>query len=81
MLIHLLKSCTKAEHKKIKLFLASHFDGKEETAEWILKLMHKYKSIEYCRSIAKYMAGAALKSFTQYFQNYQSQKTKNLLRT
>ncbi len=61
MLIDLLKKCNKKEHQRISAFLAeTHREGSDGEAAWILQLMHKYKSIERARSMAKYMAGAAL---------------------
>ena len=80
MLIHLLEKSSKAENTKIKAFLAAtHVDGKEESAAWILKLMHKYKSIEHSRSIAKYMAGAALKEFYTIFSKLPESKDKKFI--
>jgi geranylgeranyl diphosphate synthase type II len=80
MLIDLLKKCTRTEHMQIRSFLAeTHNSDKEKKAGWILKLMHKYKSIEHSRSIAKYMAGAALKEFYSVFSRLPASKDKKFI--
>ncbi len=80
MLIHLLQKCTTGEHRKIKKFLsATHMDGKEDMALWMLQLMKKYHSIDYARSIAKYMAGAALKEFYTIFSKLPESKDKKFI--
>jgi geranylgeranyl diphosphate synthase type II len=80
MLIHLLSKCTKAEYRKIKLFLDEiNHDDKPERAAWILKLMHKYKSIVYARNISKYMAGAALKEFYSIFSKLPDSKDRKFI--
>jgi geranylgeranyl diphosphate synthase, type II len=80
MLIHLFKHCSKSELKRIKSFLAETYsDNKEESAAWILQLMHKYGSIDYCRKTAKYMAGAALKEFYSIFSRLPASKDKKLI--
>lgn len=80
MLIHLLGKCSKTEYNKIKEFLGSTENtGSEETAAWILKLMHSYGSLEHSRSIAKYMAGAALKEFYTIFSKLPDSKDKSII--
>ncbi len=80
MLIHLLKNCTSREHTKIKSYLAdTHAEGQVEKGAWILTLMRKYKSIEYARGIAKYMAGASLKEFYTVFSKLPESKDKKFI--
>jgi geranylgeranyl diphosphate synthase, type II len=80
MLIDLLKKCTKKEHARMSTFLAAtHQAGNENEAAWILKLMHKYKSIERSRTMAKYMAGAALKEFYSIFSSLPASKDKKFI--
>lgn len=80
MLIHLLKHCSKSELSKIRSFLAdTHGAGNENTAWWILKLMHKYESIAHARNIAKYMAGGALKEFYSVYSGLPESNDKKLI--
>lgn len=80
MLIHLLNNCNAKEHAKIKSFLAdTHSPDNCNEAAWILKLMRKYKSIEYARTTAKYMAGAALKEFYTIFSKLPASKDKKFI--
>lgn len=80
MLIHLLNNCNAKEHAKIKSFLAdTHSPDNNNEAVWILKLMRKYKSVEYARTTAKYMAGAALKEFYTIFSKLPASKDKKFI--
>ncbi len=80
MLIHLLNNCNAKEHARIKSFLAdTHSPDNYNEAAWILKLMRKYKSIEYARTTAKYMAGAALKEFYTIFSKLPASKDKKFI--
>lgn len=64
MLIHLLNNCTKVEKESIKSFLSKPRNDRSFTdIEWIYSLMEKYHSIEFARSIANQLAGAALREF------------------
>lgn len=81
MLIHLLNNCSKAEYKKLKAFLAETANNTEEMVPWILKRMGKYKSIDYARTTAKYMAGAALKEFYTIFSKLPDSKDKKFIET
>jgi geranylgeranyl diphosphate synthase, type II len=80
MLIHLMQHCNKKELQEISKFLtapiAERSNGK---AAWILKLMHKYGCLTYSRSIAKNMAGAALKEFYSIFSRLKDSKDKSLI--
>jgi len=68
MLIHLLNNCTKDEKESIKSFLSKpRNDRSFADIEWIYSLMGKYHSIEFARSIANQLAGAAL---TEFFVAY-----------
>ncbi len=80
MLIHLFKSCNKKELEKLELFLSdTKADNNDITAVWIMQLMDKYGSIEYCRKVAKYMAGAALKEFCSVFAALPDSKDKKFI--
>jgi len=80
MLIHLLKNCTARERNRISCFLAeTHREGGDREAAWVLRCMHKYGSIERARSVAKYMAGAALKEFYSIFSPLPASKDKKFI--
>ena len=80
MLIHLLNGCSAREHKRVRTFLGdTHNPDNYTEAAWILKLMRKYKSIDYARTTAKYMAGAALKEFYTIFSALPASKDKKFI--
>jgi geranylgeranyl diphosphate synthase type II len=81
ILIHLLNHCSKSEFRKISEFLAETQVNTAETVSWIVKLMKKYKSIDYVRGVAKYMAGAALKEFYTIFSRLPDTKDKKFIET
>ncbi|MCC6411157.1 MAG: polyprenyl synthetase family protein [Saprospiraceae bacterium] len=77
MLIHLLNHCTPAEKDRVRLFLSDASpQNREQHAAGILKLLQRYKSIEYARKIAKTMAGAALKEFYTVFAKLPDSRDK-----
>ncbi len=80
MLIHLFQHCNNNELSIIKKFLAIPIRERDhKTASWILKLMHKYKSIGYSKNIAKYMAGAAIKEFYTLFSGLPDSTDKSFI--
>jgi geranylgeranyl diphosphate synthase, type II len=81
MLIHLLNNCSKAENKKLTNFLAETQTNTDEMVTWIMKLMRRYKSIDYARKTAKYMAGGALKEFYTIFSKLPDSKDKKFIET
>ena len=81
ILIHLLNNCSKSEHRKVRDFLAETQVNTAEMVPWILKLMNKYKSIDYARKTAKYMAGGALKEFYTIFSKLPDSRDKKFIET
>lgn len=80
MLIHLFQHCNAEELSAIKAFFSVPIrERKTETAAWILKLMHKYESINYSKIIAKYMAGAAIKEFYTLFSKLPPSTDKSFI--
>ena len=80
MLIHLMQQCNKKERQEISNYLSVPIAQRtNEKAAWILKLMHKYDCLSYSRSIAKNMAGAALKEFYSIFSSLKNSKDKSLI--
>jgi geranylgeranyl diphosphate synthase type II len=63
-LIHLLNSCTAGEKRRLRKFLGvSRTQRQLKDVKWVYEMMVKYKSIDYARSSARQLAGAALKEF------------------
>jgi geranylgeranyl diphosphate synthase type II len=61
VLIHLLQNCTLSERQRLSRFLTASRRGRRlRETNWILQLMGKYRSIDYARSRAFNLAGAAL---------------------
>lgn len=61
MLIHVLEACEPKEHRRLRLFLSRpRLERSEDDIQWLLGLMNKYGSIDYARSCARELAGAAL---------------------
>jgi geranylgeranyl diphosphate synthase type II len=61
-LIHLLNHCNDDEKERMRTFLGTpRKDRQSHDVDWVYSLMAKYDSIEYARSSARQLAGAALK--------------------
>jgi geranylgeranyl diphosphate synthase, type II len=68
MLIHLCNVCNEEESRRLQTYLSK--DRRKRTAaetRWVMRMMNKYDCIEYGRSNAKQLAGAALKEFYTAF--------------
>jgi geranylgeranyl diphosphate synthase type II len=64
MLIHLMNNCSAAEKHFIRNFLAvPRQQRREADVQKIYRLMDKYGCIEYAKSSARQLAGAALREF------------------
>jgi geranylgeranyl diphosphate synthase type II len=64
MLIHALNHCTSREREYMQSFLATlRRDRSLNDVQWVYHIMDKYGSIEYARSCARQLAGAALREF------------------
>jgi geranylgeranyl diphosphate synthase, type II len=64
MLIHALQNCTPAEKKRMRVFLATPRERRSDAdVAWVYEIMHRYGSIEFARSSARQLAGAALREF------------------
>jgi len=70
IMVHLLRTCTPEEKKKITSILAkSRSEKTEEEKQYIIGLMQKYGSIEYARVKAREFAQQSLSSFKKNFSN------------
>lgn len=64
MLIHLLNQCDEDEMERIRMFLSTQRNDRIlDDVNWIYQLMAKYHSIEFARTNARQLAGAALREF------------------
>ncbi len=78
MLIHLFNNCTEEEKAYLSNFLSQkREDRSEKDVKTIYRLMAKYGSIEYAKSSARQLAGAALREFfVAYRDAYQTPETE-----
>jgi geranylgeranyl diphosphate synthase, type II len=68
MLIHLFRSISDAERRRLQAFLRQPRARRSMTdVDWILGLMRRAGSFDYARSLARQLAGATLYEFTRAF--------------
>jgi len=80
-LIHLLDSCTSGEKERLSRFLASpRVRRRKREVDWILRLMKNYGSIDYARSRARNLAGAALAEFDEAYRDAKEGESKGFIR-
>ena len=64
MLIHALASCDDAEHQRLREFLARpRAERRDADARWVFTVMERYGSLDFARTSARALAGAALREF------------------
>lgn len=64
MLIHLYQACNGRQRARLRKFLSkARTERSAAEAEWVFGLMGRYGSIDYARSCARQLAGAALHEF------------------
>ena|ERR1700674_136098 len=64
ILIHMLQQCSAAERKRMRRFLRTpREDRRSDEVDRVYRLMDKYGSIDYARTSARNLAGAALSEF------------------
>ena len=77
---HLIRSCSPDEKKKIiGIYLKPRTEKTEEEKEYVISLMHKYKSIEYARQKAREFANQALASFKKNFSKLPGRQAAEIL--
>jgi len=70
ILIHLLSKANRSEKKYLRQFLATpRRQRTEEDVESVYSLIEKYESIDFARSCARQLAGAALKEFHNAYRD------------
>jgi geranylgeranyl diphosphate synthase type II len=79
-LIHALCNCDESEKKGMRAFLKKkRRQRRAGEVEWVYSLMAKYDSIEYARSCARQLAGAALKEFYTAYGDVPESEDKQLI--
>jgi geranylgeranyl diphosphate synthase, type II len=82
MLIHALNHSSKPENGDFRAFLSK--PRAQRTADevaWVYGIMDKYGSIDYARSCAKHLAGAALREFFVAYGDQADSEDKEMIRT
>jgi len=70
LLIHLFKNAAPADRARLKKFFALPYaERRGKGVEWILALIERYGSVEFCRACARRYAGAALFEFSRAFED------------
>jgi len=79
MFSHVIKNCNSDEKKRvIEIYRKKRGDKTDEDVEYVLNLMHKYKSIEYAQKKAKEFSKEARKIFINATKDINNEY-KNLL--
>lgn len=80
VLIHTLNHCTAREKTRLQRFLATpRPDRSEDAVLWVYELMGRYESIDYARSSAHQLAGAALKEFVLAYGDLPASEDKRFI--
>jgi geranylgeranyl diphosphate synthase type II len=80
MLIHCLRQCTDVERKRLSLFLSlPRKERRKEDVEMVRRLMEKYGSVNYARSVAHGLAGAASHEYAHIYGNLSDSADKRFI--
>jgi geranylgeranyl diphosphate synthase, type II len=80
MLIHCLQHCSARERKRMSRLLGLPRHEREmRDVQWIRERMDAYGSIDYARSVAHAMAGAALHEYSQIYDSLPASKDKQFI--
>jgi len=81
MLIHASRQCTKRERARLsELLKLPREERGVSDVEWIRNLMEKYGSVEYARSVAHGLAGAALHEYSCIYDDLPHSIDKEFIR-
>ncbi len=81
MLIHVRRTCRRAERLEIDRFLATPRERRPlDQADWLAGLMRRYGSLDYARSVAAAMAGAAAHEFDLTYGDLPSSPDRAFIR-
>lgn len=79
-LIHLLDNCSPAEYERLSQYLSLAREGRSEAETiWVFRAMKKHGTIDYARSCARNLAGAALKEFYTAFGDIPESEDKRFI--
>lgn len=77
VLIHLLNHCSDGEKERMRAFLATPREHRQpKDVEWVYGLMGRYGSIDHARTVARQLAGGALKEFYTAYGDLPDSKDK-----
>ncbi|MCP4680471.1 MAG: polyprenyl synthetase family protein [Deltaproteobacteria bacterium] len=80
MLAHLLRETNSSEYERLKTFLDKPRRARDSNSvEWVYRMMDKYGCIEYGRSCARQLAGAALREYHVRFAPLPSSDEKQAI--
>ncbi|MBU1046586.1 polyprenyl synthetase family protein [Patescibacteria group bacterium] len=81
ILSHLIKNCSIKEKEKVsKIYFKKRIEKTESDKTYILKLMHKYKSMDYAREQAKRFSQKALNIFEKNTSHLKDTKAKKIIK-
>lgn len=81
MLIHAIHHCNSQERKQMVRFLSKPRNArKEDQVQWVYGLMKKHKSLEYARSCARQLAGAAFREFSVAYDGLPESEHKSFIK-
>lgn len=80
ILIHALSSCKPKQRERMRQFLSRPRKERDpKDVEWVYRVFEQCGSLEYSRSFARYLAGAALEEFRQSFRGAPASPEKDFL--
>jgi geranylgeranyl diphosphate synthase, type II len=80
LLIHAYRHCSRNERARLaKLFQRPRDRRREQDVAWVLGLMAAYGSVDYVRTFAHALAGAALNEFAGIYGHLPASRDKAFL--
>jgi geranylgeranyl diphosphate synthase type II len=81
MLVHLLRSGSKADATRLRAFLSQPRASRTPSnVNWAIDKMREYGSLDYARSVARHFAGAALYEYAQAYDGVADSPDKTFIR-
>ena len=69
ILIHALNNCSPRQRARMRQFLSRpRRERSPADVQWVYRVFEQCGSMEYSRSVARYLSGAALKEFAECFE-------------
>lgn len=82
MLIHALNACTDTEKATFRTFLSKpRLDRTRSEVDWVYAIMARCGSMDYARSCAKQLAGAALREFFVAYGDQRDSEDREIIRS